>query len=180
MIEWYIDDVRVDAVEVGQPDPHRSGDLELVVLIDPASGDGESAMILGGPEGRTLGGPRGGTLGGATLDGLTRYHRLRQYLEYAGEADYGTGLGGTVFVREHPLEAWPVDSHIVAVEPGPGVAHTEAFWGLITGGSDDSQVVGDRQGVFRLTLEVVRLADRDEYDDRAELLAGLNPPLNQL
>ena len=141
-------------------------------------------------------------------DGLeppaVRYDRLKRYQEYAGEADYGRGLGGRPYVREHPLEEWPVDSHVVPVIYSDDIAD-QSFWGVIVGVSDETRMIAPglnfadwaeqtwgtgtwaadlpdaaRGNLYRLTIELAPLAQLYEYDDRSELLADLSPRVNQL
>ena len=138
------------------------------------------------------------------VSAVAYYRLLKRYEEYAGEADTGQLLGGKPYVREHPLEQWPVDSHIVPVVYGEELAEDESFWGVITEVSDDSQYIADTEtgdesyGVkpygiepygeayepsgnhYRIGLEIVKLAEYSEYSDRSALLADLNPTVSQL
>ena len=141
-------------------------------------------------------------------DGLeasaVRYDRLKRYQVYAGEADVGVGLGGRPYVREHPLDQWRVDSHVVPVIYSADIAD-QSFWGVIVGVSDETQMIApgldyaawgeqvwgtetwaanlpdEAQGnVYRLTFEIAPLAQLYEYNDRSALLADLSPRVNQL
>lgn len=135
---------------------------------------------------------------------VATYRLIKRYEEYAGEADFGQLLGGRPYVREHPLNEWPVDSHIVPVVYGSDLRDEQSFWGVITGLNDDSRTIeetqtgGDSYGTkpygiepygeafektsntYRLSIDIVKLADIDEYADRDELLEDLSPTVNQL
>lgn len=126
----------------------------------------------------------------------SRYRGLKDLQQYAGEADFGMQMGGKPHLQEHPQDYWPVDSHVVPVVVGSEIYEIESFWGLITGISDESVIVapptgygysyGDDYGdgrnpnLYRLSVDIVTLADIDEYANREELLADLSPVLNQM
>lgn len=122
-----------------------------------------------------------------------RYKALRAYGQYAGEADYGRGLGGRPHVTEHPVADWPVDSHVVSVVYSPDNYADDPFWGLITNIDDNSVTVeGGRSAtastgsaaatdnIYRLTVEIVKLASLSSYDSRGAVLSDLGPTTNQL
>ena len=135
-----------------------------------------------------------------------RYRLLRQFEVYAGEANVSKALGGRAYVRETPLDIWPVDSHIVPVIYGDGIVDDESFWGVIDAVEDNSTILGppetgdgeaygmtvygfDQYGElavgpgpnhYRLSISITTLAPLREYDSRSELLADLSPVVNQL
>ena len=132
-----------------------------------------------------------------------RYDILKRYQVYAGEADVGMALGGRPYVREHPLDEWRVDSHVVPIVYSEDISD-QSFWGVITAVDDDSiqisstttdadwgtetwgygawarAVEDDGSNTYRLTFEIAPLARIDEYPDRESLLADLSPRVNQL
>lgn len=132
-----------------------------------------------------------------------RYDLLKRYQIYAGEADVGVGLGGRPYVREHPLDEWRVESHVVPVIYSDDISD-QSFWGVITAVDDDSVMItsaindaawgegtwgygpwarlldDDGANTYRLTFEITPLARIDEYRDRESLLADLSPRVNQL
>jgi hypothetical protein len=130
-----------------------------------------------------------------------RRAELLKYEEFAGEAALGRELGGVPFINESPQPAWPVDSHIVAVEYGSDIA-TESIWGYIQAVTDEStlrssvdligeQPYGDDYGrtygsriadanTYRVSLDIVKLAPLSEYATRDDLVADLSPDISQL
>lgn len=138
------------------------------------------------------------------ISSVAYYRFVKRFEEFAGEADFGQLLGGKPFVREHPLEQWPVDSHIVPVVYGDEVAEDRSFWGVIVAVDDASTFIADTvkgdssygtkpysiepygeafepsDNHYRLNLDVVKLAPLEDYADRSELLADLSPSVNQL
>lgn len=108
-----------------------------------------------------------------------RYESLREFLEYAGEADTGKLEGGDPYVRENPIDSWPVDSHVVALRFGRGVHHMSDMWAVVVGGTDNSEIRRETENRYRLDMDMVYLAPLDEYDSRGELLDDLSPGINQ-
>ena len=137
---------------------------------------------------------------GLQLSPGERYMLFKRYQTYAGEASYGTIIGGEAFVRERPTTNWPVESHVVSVVYGDD--HTDrSFWGVITSVEDNSQIFAppDRSyygitsysttpyggikptgNIYRLDAEIAPLARIEEYADRDALFADLTPDTTQL
>jgi len=140
---------------------------------------------------------------GLQLSPGERYMIFKRYQTYAGEASYGAIIGGEAFVRERPTTNWPVESHVVSVVYGD--EHTDrSFWGVITSVEDNSQIFAppDRSygiasysttpygettadttptgNIYRLDVEIARLARIEEYADRDALFADLTPDTTQL
>ncbi|MDJ1434770.1 hypothetical protein [Halostagnicola sp. A-GB9-2] len=179
-VPWYIDGIPVNGIE-GQPTYARGEQETLEVLItdefehEPWTVGG----VWGGEDGTLWGETLGGTWGDEDLVGrVTRYTRLREYLEYAGEGSSYQLIGGSAAVHENPLDEWPVDSHIVPIEPGENIWYNPGMWALITGGSDETTNVS-KDSVFRLNFEITMLAKLHEYEDREELLDDLSPVVVQ-
>ncbi|QCW03574.1 hypothetical protein [Natrinema pallidum] len=102
--------------------------------------------------------------------GRQYYRHLRQYLEYVHTVQTGETHTGEVWVQEEANPNDPVSSHIVDVVPGQGVRDIDPFWGVIVGGSDDSRGLPDYRD---LTLELVWIAPRSAYADRAAVEAAV-------
>jgi len=137
---------------------------------------------------------------GLQLSPGERYMLFKRYQTYAGEASYGTIIGGEAFVRERPTTNWPVESHVVSVVYGDD--HTDrSFWGVITSVEDNSQIFAppDRSyygitsysttpyggikptgNIYRLDVEIAPLARIEKYADRDALFADLTPDTTQL
>ena len=137
-----------------------------------------------------------------------RYQTLKQYQQYAGEAVYGTVLGGDAYFREHPQEYWDQASHVVPVVTGDDVHEIRDFWGVITNvddsdttiiGEPDEAIIGGGYGEdygasyggeivgstqtdnhYQLSIEIVPVGDVEEFADREDVFADLSPPLNQM
>ncbi|OIB56598.1 hypothetical protein [Natrialba sp. SSL1] len=173
-VPWFIDGIPVDWIE-GQPTYARGGEQTLEVVI---RGDWEWGSDVGGQwgdEGTLWGETNGGSWGDEDLTGrVTRYERLRDYLEYAGEGSSYQLIGNAIAVHENPLEEWPVESHIVPLEPGETIHYNPGMWALITGGEDETVNVG-KDSVFQIDFEITMLSKLHEYETREELLDGLSP-----
>jgi len=105
------------------------------------------------------------------ISAVDRYLALREFLTYADRADYGRRLDGEAWYREELPQDASIDSLAVPIAPQSvdfdGVY--EGIWGLVTGGEDPNR----RGPPYRLTVEVVVLADRGAYADRAALESAL-------
>ena len=137
------------------------------------------------------------------LSSAERYTLLKRYQTFAGEASYGTRLGGEPYIRERPSTNWPVESHIVPVVYGNEITD-RSFWGVIVSVDDSTQTLGgppdlaygvasygstaygestgdgSDRNVYRLDIEIARLARLEDYNDRDELLDDLSPNTIQL
>jgi len=133
---------------------------------DPATSDG------GDDHGATWGGQHGALFGPAdkSNDDVERYRQLREYLDWAGASATGESYASVPWYREQLPSRADVASEVVAIEPPPALANElPGLWGLIVGGSDDSQ----RPGATIVSLDVLVLAERDEYDDHSALESDL-------
>lgn len=168
--KWSVGGIEVDGLlEPNQP-IYRIGESQtLVFAIKPGDDD---------PIGY---GDAYGSAYGGTVTGKTLYEQLRQYHLYAG-ADSVTQLAdGRLRVFEQDSENWPVESHIIKIEPveDSEVQANPGMWALVTGGSDDT-TFGGRPSFYRIGFEVTMLAFANDFDDREELLDALESPVNQL
>jgi len=157
---WRIDDIEADGLESGQP-TFTVGQRESLTFrfeTTPAptgTGYGEAAY------GELLYG----------YGGNAQYADLVEYLEYADAVTVDTTIDALPLLSESLPERAPVESNIVLIDPvGADVAFVDPWWGVITGGSDDTPALGfSRTDRFVVTLEVTWLAPGDEYADRTEL-----------
>lgn len=122
-----------------------------------------------------------------------RYEALRKYGQYAGEATHGRLLGGSPYLLEHPTDDWPVDTHVAAVVYGRENGTDDPWWGVIVGVDDETKTLGNGRAatkatgaaeqtdnIYRLSVEIVKLAPLSAYADANELLSDLSPTTNQL
>lgn len=179
-LTWRIDTDRADGgiiangVEEDMPEYQRGGDLTLTFLFwDDAGMTGQAGLLFGDPDhGGTFGGDHGGTFGVDDDQGthMDRYREARQFLDYAGSATVKQAMNGKPhYVERLPADA-PVDSLVVAVEPGPGLEATNGFWGVVMGGDDSTRFVRD---MAALQIDFKVLAERDDYLTRSDIEADL-------
>ncbi|GGL55191.1 hypothetical protein [Halocalculus aciditolerans] len=99
----------------------------------------------------------------AVDDYRVRYQDLREYIEWTAGDPVRTWVsdGGDPSYRERVPAGASFDTFVVAVDPGADV-EAEGFWGVVTGGSDDSRPPASER---TLSLDVFVLAPLDEYAD---------------
>lgn len=103
----------------------------------------------------------------------TVYDQLTNWLAYAHMAAVETAQGREPYYSERvPAEA-AVDSQLVSVEPDSSVRGARPVWGVIVGGEDATQRLGDRA---RVDLEIAVLALLEDYADRGAVQAALEVP----
>lgn len=107
-----------------------------------------------------------------TQDYSATYYEILNYLEYSGEdlVRYGTTDRGKPWFRERIPDDAPVNSLVVPVEPGDDIVDVSGHWGIILGGTDQSEPPGSSRSV---ELEILILAPLDEYADRDAVYADL-------
>jgi hypothetical protein len=117
----------------------------------------------------------------------TRYSDIRDYVRYASEANYGTGVDGRPWFDVDLPGAAPTSTLLVSVEPGPDTAavadSTRGVWALVVGGEDQTTNPGIR---FDFELELFVLGyvgddatDDDYYVDKSAVRNELNEPFKQ-
>lgn len=162
--------IAVNKVSDDMPE-YRPGKTYSMSMMfwDEASIDGGSAGgTLGGSNGFTLGGSAGATLSGADLSGhLRRYTAVREYGDYAGRYATVQGLDGTVNVADRTPDSAPVNSIIVALEPGRDHVERPGLWVALDDLEDDTW---NPQDMAKLSARVTVLARRDDYDTRTDLM----------
>lgn len=100
----------------------------------------------------------------------TAYDELTAWLDYAHMASVEVAQGREPYYEERvPAEA-AVDSQLVSVEPGNGVHGARPVWGVIVGGEDATQRLGDRA---RVDLQIAVLAPLAHFSNRAAVQAAL-------
>lgn len=90
-----------------------------------------------------------------------RYNRLKEYLRYAGYANVSRTIGSAYFTEPFDLTNATVDSLLVPIYPHTDIQEARGVWGVITGGSDSTEVFG---ALARVDLTVFVLAEYDDYD----------------
>jgi len=177
--------VIVNQVRSDMPEyrPGTQLDLELVFW--------GSEMVLLGDTGGTAGSPKsetGFTLGdpygsetGATAgsprkdeEHIDRYESVREYTFFAGRYSKNTALDGTVNIMERTPSDAPIDSIIVALEPGAAYPHTPGMWLAIDDVDDQTRFIND---TARIMVSATVLARASEYDTRADLKNALGSDL---
>lgn len=94
------------------------------------------------------------------------YGDMQDQLEFTDPVWTGVNLSGVPWVKEDLPARAPVSTQIFEITPGSDIQDVDAFWGVITGGSDDSQPA---RADKRVSVDVVFLADGSEYADRTTL-----------
>ena len=109
-----------------------------------------------------------------------RYRALKDYQQYAGEADFGNLMGGKPHLREHPQDYWPVESHVVPITTGSEIYEIVDFWGLIDNVDDSETVIVDEPGRsnhYQLTIDIISIADIAGYQTRDAVIDEYSPRL---
>lgn len=175
--EWYIDDIRANALLQRQHPTIRRGRRETLEFEfderTETAGSFDPVFHLGGEEGNTLGTSEGGVLGLTPVTTADRFRELRQYIDYIGSHPVVETLGGETYVREYLSEDAPVDSNVVLIRPGDDIVDIPSFWAAILDGDDTSE----QPGKMRISLSVVILAEGDEYNDKESALEDLASPI---
>jgi hypothetical protein len=97
------------------------------------------------------------------------YESLVERLAFVDPVFTGRNNNGVPWVDERLPARAPVDSQILKVVPGAAV-QIEPFWAVLAGGQDNSR---PRRGNKTVSVDVVFLADGDEYADRAAVQDAL-------
>ena len=100
------------------------------------------------------------------------FAELREYLDFADAAAYGTSITSVPYFREQLPSAAPVDSLVLKIVPSADLRGetVDGVWGLVVGGSDDRLPSLTRP---RLTLNVFVLAEASEYADHTAVFDAL-------
>lgn len=102
-----------------------------------------------------------GSVYGYGLSAKKRYQILKDYLNYAGYSVADRTEGSVYFNEQADFSRAPIDTLLVSIRPGNGVEEGRGIWGVITGGSDSTEVFGAQA---RIDLDVFVLAEFDDYD----------------
>jgi len=96
------------------------------------------------------------------------YSGMLEYLDWADAADYGLTEVNVPWYREQLPARAAVDSLVVQLEPSTELSSYDVpgFWGLVTGGDDSRETTLSQE---RLVLELVVLADADQYTDHTDI-----------
>ena len=99
------------------------------------------------------------------------YNRLLDFIRYSGDevVRRGTTDRGVPWFRERLPDAAPVETLVVAIDVPEDYPERRSHWGIIIGGQDNSVGSADYR---RVDLDVFVLADRDEFDDRSDVVAA--------
>jgi hypothetical protein len=159
-------EIIADALVESMPQYRRGEQTSMTFLFARgtygATGDG---WTYGGTEGATWGGANGAVFGAAdeTNAHIERYRQLREYLDWAGAVAFGRSLDRVPWYREQLPARANVSSEVVALEPSPDLEdRVPGLWALIVGGRDETTLPG---ADHRITLDVIVLAELDEYAD---------------
>lgn len=93
------------------------------------------------------------------------YDSMVERLAFTDPVWTGVQADGIPWVDEDLPSSAPVTSQILDVTPGAGVGF-EGFWAALVGGTDNSQPARE---LDRVSVELVFLADSDEYSSRSAL-----------
>lgn len=99
-------------------------------------------------------------------NGTAEYNAMLEHLEFTDTVTVDQSLTGVPRVSEEFPTRAPISTQIFEVTPGSDVVDLEAFWGIITAGTDNSK---PPDGVRQVSLEMAFLADAGEYADRTAL-----------
>ncbi len=88
-----------------------------------------------------------------------RYQTLKSYLNYAGYAT-AERTEKSVYFWEDGFSQSPINTLLVSIQPDSDIEEARGVWGIITGGSDSTEVFGAQA---RIGLEVFVLAEYDDY-----------------
>jgi len=88
-----------------------------------------------------------------------RYQTLKSYLNYAGYAT-AERTEKSVYFWEDGFGRSPINTLLVSIQPDSDIEEARGIWGVITGGSDSTEVFGAQA---RIGLEVFVLAEYDDY-----------------
>lgn len=176
---WRIDTERDDGgvitngLEGAMPNYTRGQRVTLSFMFwDEAVGTYASGATFGPADGATFGGDAGATFGSIDVaNHVERYLAARDYLDYAGAASVNHDIDGQVHFQERIPSDAPVDSLVVDVVPGGDYVAGQGFWGVVMGGKDPTTNPLD---FCRLDLDIVVLAERDDYATKADLRASLS------
>jgi len=96
------------------------------------------------------------------------YSGMLEYLDFADAADYGLTEANVPWYREQLPARADVESLVVQLEPSTELSSYDVpgFWGLVTGGDDSRETTLSQE---RLVLELVVLADADQYTDHTDI-----------
>lgn len=102
---------------------------------------------------------------------VERFREVREVLDMAGRYVTYETLQGEVMYRNQASSGDP----LVSIQPPGSMATIGGVWGLAEGGADTSPNDASVSGgaALLLDLDVLRLADYDEYADRADAQAAL-------
>lgn len=108
----------------------------------------------------------GSSYGTAGATGVDEYDAMVDRLAFVSTAHTGLSNDGVPWVVEDLPSRAPVSSQVLEVVPGADVQDIDAFWGVLVGGDDSSR---PPRGLRTMTVELVFLADGDEYASRTAL-----------
>jgi hypothetical protein len=173
--------VLVDSIDSDMPEykPGKSFSMDFVFwqnTQDTATIKTASGGTAGGPRGFTMGGPNGATLGSTEADpsGIPRYEKVREYSRWAGRFVLDHAIDGTPRFTEHTPDSATVDSIVVKLVPGDGLAATDGLWVLIDDVDDRTRFAKD---TARIGLTMTVLARGDEYATRTDIRNTLGSDL---
>lgn len=174
--------ILADAMSQDVPEYRRGGETQFSFLFrEGGRYDDDRGMTYGdtdtggtsgtggsyGQGERTAAGAAYGSAGGYTA--VSRYERLRKYLDYAGVVRTGTTFDGVPYYRESVPDVAGVDSHVLKIEPVADIPALDGLWGVVIDGNDPTQ---DPPGMYELDLTVFVLAGADEFDRRSAVAAA--------
>lgn len=140
-------------------------------LKDPI--DSTTTQNLGGTAsgltGFTASGPSGASLPrnkNVADSALASYHQLKEYQRYAGYASTNQTFGGVTFSENGSFSAADIDGLVMSIRPGSGVAEAKAFWGVITGMDDTTEIYGS---IARISMELFVLGEVQDYPTEADI-----------
>jgi len=130
--------------------------------------DDTTGATYGNSTGATYGGETGFTYGTALeyQSASERYNRLKDYLNYAGYVSTGNTIGSVYFNETADFTNTSVNSLVVPIRPHRDIDQAPGVWGVITGGSDSTEIFG---AVARVDLSVFVLAEYSEYDTEQDV-----------
>jgi len=143
---------------------------DLTISFDP---DGPTATYLqSNTPTRTRGETVSLSIGFDPQSHANDYDDMVERLAFVSPVRTGRNHNGVPWVQEDLPARAPVSSQVLEVVPGAGVDDIESFWGALVGGTDESM---PPRGLKTMTVELVFLADGDEYADRTALKNDIGP-----
>jgi hypothetical protein len=95
------------------------------------------------------------------------YDLLKELQKYSQYTTIEQTLGSVFYTVTSSMDNATVDSPVVQVSPGGGVAEAKGVWGVVTNVSDDTEIFG---ALARVDLTVGVLALGDEYDNHNSVI----------